>query len=212
VTQKHQDDLDDWNYPDAEFAYSDDEWSKIIAELPENVDLCAIRFQMEMICLGHVMMLQIKDWHERRENSLKKFNKKADELLELWPSQLKARVDVLREGHPIIPIPQYVAFQEIVEWIKEQATPPHPPKRGPRPFARDTFIRKLIFLWAQIGGSLGTSTSPVYGRATGPIVRFLIAAANPVLEKNLSPDAARTLVRKYRKYNKPPYGELSRGW
>ena len=77
-------------------------------------------------------------------------------------------------------------------------------RRGRKaPFYRNQLLYFFVATWAHLGGQVGSSVKPVPGRAEkskadGPLVRFLMSAANPALpqEQPLTAGAARGFIRK----------------
>ena len=84
------------------------------------------------------------------------------------------------------------------------------PSRGGRraDVNRDWLFEQLLFIWEQCGGATRTSTHGGRdARRGGPLVRFLMAACNPLFQacKREAPkhDAMRGAVRKLLKERKP---------
>jgi hypothetical protein len=200
---------------DQRVRYTDEQWAAISKELPEKIDLAGVgaadvedvRAKLERECNAYLTILKIdvKNFIRSENAAWTKLALKARALLESWPSQLTTTANLNNYGKEA-PEPLWEDLKILVERLEDQAKSSIPLPKGPRPVERDALVFKLIFNWALLGGNVGTSTSAYTKEAGGPLVRFLIAAANPVLRKNkLSPDGVRALVRKYKQKNKPPY-------
>ena len=107
-------------------------------------------------------------------------------------------------------IPDMAAAAGIIAKIAAAAQTRATPSRGGRreDINRDWLVEQLLFIWEQCGGATHTST---YGgrdaRRGGPLVRFLMAACDPLFQacEREAPkhDAMRGAVRKLLKERKP---------
>lgn len=197
----------------APFRYSDAEWTIIANELPAGGDVDQIRIDLEACCSAYRLILinDMKDYGKHRDSYWRFLADKARQLLKEWPTELTFTWET--KGHESIQTaePLLLDLRRLVAQLEERATPSAPPPRkGPAPVERDILVGHLIWIWVHLGGTLGTSTSAISGMAGGKIVRFLVAAANPVLEKKMTLEAARALVRKYKQHNEPPFDESGR--
>jgi hypothetical protein len=203
--------------PEADFfRYSDKQWARIEAELPnvlpDDVTLDKMRIWLEAQCGSYRIAVFAIELHKREKIELRRFATEAQNMLDKWPETLMpARYPSDHQSEKFAES-EYVKFRNIVGWLQEKANSSRKPRKGPNPFGRDLLVCNLIWDWARLGCSVGASTSADGMSAGGPLVRFLLAAANPVLEKEMTANAARTLVRKYKKYNSPPFDESKCGW
>ena len=199
-------------FPDPLFRYTDEQWVKISAELPEDLyldeigfsDLDGLRFNLEMDCNGYLFLLNIniRNYQRRLDLMQARLANNARSLLESWPPDLAFTFDFENDCEEI-PEPLLEDLKRLVEQLEDKAKSSLPLRKGPHPMERNILVSNLIWVWEAIGGNVGTSTSADGRRAGGPLIRFIIAAANPVLEQKLTPHAARALVRKYKEDHKP---------
>jgi hypothetical protein len=193
------------------FRYTDLQWALIVGELPDDADMDEVRCYCEAICDIYQLHDSMLKANKSQKKHLAQFAKKAGAVLEIWPRQLLVRPisnpNQPADVGPRLATSQYYTLLETQVWAKEKSKLARAPKKGPDYFARNLFIWRLIFYWARLGGPVTTEKSPVSGIAGGKLIRFLVAAANPVLKKRLTPAAADSEVRKYRANNNPPYAE-----
>jgi len=107
-------------------------------------------------------------------------------------------------------IPDMAAAAGIIAIVDAAAQTRATPSRGGRraDVNRDWLFEQLLFIWEQCGGATRTSThSGRDARRGGPLVRFLMAACDPLFQacKREAPkhDAMRGAVRKLLKERKP---------
>ena len=107
-------------------------------------------------------------------------------------------------------IPDMAAAAGIIAKVAAAAQTRATPSRGGRraDVNRDWLFEQLLFIWEQCGGATRTSTHGGRdARRGGPLVRFLMAACDPLFQacKREAPkhDAMRGAVRKLLKERKP---------
>jgi len=122
--------------------------------------------------------------------------------------KLHAHSDVLprysRESRAWQPRPGIIA--KVAAAAQTRATPSRGGRRAD--VNRDWLFEQLLFIWEQCGGATRTSTHGGRdARRGGPLVRFLMAACDPLFQacKREAPkhDAMRGAVRKLLKERKP---------
>jgi hypothetical protein len=182
-------------HQDFEFRYKADEWKRIAAELPQGAPARRIRREMELNCSVFLITESLPpSRHKHRERRWRSYAKNAGALLKAWP-------DSERDGgrpcaaSPLAPL--YEELEAVVAKIQNIAARSRYGRKGPNLVTRNVLVRRLIQIWADARGRVASSTHSETGIASGPLVRFLIAATAPVLKKALSPDAARARIRKF---------------
>jgi hypothetical protein len=207
------------------FSYTDECWHLIAAEIP-NSNLRAVRMHLEAICTVYGQMLQFDaqrqdgspvDWAKAHG----RISTAARALIEAYPEQfIMVPVNRTTSGRQarLDEKAAKLKRQRLIEELKDLADvhdkrladdQTKREKRGRRgDFSRDQILlRPMIYIWESLGLKVATS----FGKTTrerGPLVRFLMNAANPVLKagppglkvgRPLTPSAARAYLRKFQR-------------
>ena len=186
-----------------QFRYKADEWKRVAAELPKGAPVRRIRWEIELNCSGFLFAdsLSVLQHIHRRKRQWSAFATKARSLLDAWPERERDG-EWASSGSPLALL--YEELEAVVAKIQTYGTP-LARHRGTNQITRNVFIGRLIQIWADSGGRVGSSTHSETGKASGPLIRFLIAATAPVLKKELTPDAARARIRKFEsRWLEPP--------
>jgi len=183
------------------FQYSGAQWSSIARELPPGADHDAMRLHLEAICGVYVQgriysnrplpTLDEEIGNHRRVARLSRELASAytEEIITGPPLETEQRRErVLRELSELAAHCDHTA-----EYFVEAKRRGRPGPKGD--VSKDLLLSNLLSLWSESGGAIQTSTSRD-GSEGGPLVRFIIAAAKPVLGSAFTPGAARAFVRK----------------
>lgn len=185
------------------FRYTEAQWQAVVAALPEGVDLDVVRSALEGLCGGylHVNRVDPVGHAMKYKSAHKMLLERAVALQETWrelPNTWEEPDDNSRKiMHPL-----YREYCDFVQRLRKEVakTTAIPTHKVPKFFNRDWFVFDLINGWARHGGNIGTSVD-INSKSTGPLVKFLVAAVAPVLDKPLTHHAAREVVRKFKRQN-----------
>jgi hypothetical protein len=197
-------------YPidEIDFRYTDLQWKEIEAELRPSLRAKYVRFELELACNRYLKSLRSgpPDNAQRRKLWLKQLSL-ARKMIATWPDdwaqwsdftvvETDLRDPALQELHSLLK-----EIEKRVEYYDQRV------RKGPRLIERDVLISFFIQYWSrELGNPIGASVSSTDGEASGPLLRFLMAGANPVLEKPMSKHACRAVIRKL----KPWFGMFRR--
>jgi len=205
-----------------QFRYSEDQWAKIVPDLPPRALRLDIRRYMEDAISINKTNRAIESKHPvqtlgHKIKAHRRLARAARELVEaydervfetIWdrsqpaPTKQLARwrreaikdrkslldgVSKLAEGHEKI----------VKALVRRKATGRSGPKGD---LKQDYLLEGLIAFWIGAGGRVASTVRAKRGedgsKVDGPLVRFLINASSPVLEKPISRNRARYVIRK----------------
>jgi hypothetical protein len=177
----------------AHFRFSEDDWKKISEPLQSRLGLLV----QDDYCVPvrHLLEDVIDNWGLFGDDVLKKNAAACEEILQaienlhatkesdvgrrLIDSQLLETLDALK--------------YKCRRFLRNAESLITAHKNG----LRDLLIKRLLVIWESRGGKAKTSTASDNKTPSGPLIRFLIAVTDS-LGIDLSPHAARKLVRKHR--------------
>ena len=180
------------------FRYTKDQWAGVERELPKGADKETAKQALEeQLTVYRTLMDQPVLWQLGLRFAMS--DNKLHRLLKAFAHFHKERThpydgDESDEERNRL----QEALQVIIAYFDERASRTRKilstkPRSGPDTSDRDMLLGELLLIWIDAGGKLRTSTKE--GKGSGPLVRYLIVASAPVLKKELTPDAARKVVR-----------------
>jgi hypothetical protein len=179
----------------AHFRFSEDDW-KIISE-PLQSRLGLVVQDDYYVPVRHLLEDAIDHWRLSDDDVLKR--NEAD-CIEIWQAIINLRAKKNSDvGRRLIDS----RFCEALDTLQKNCSELYnllEKSTGPRLNRndhRDFLITVLLVIWESHGGEARTSTASDNKTPSGPLIRFLIAVTNS-LGIDLSPHAARKLVRKHR--------------
>lgn len=198
------------------FRYMEDQWARIVRDLPSKTNPLDMRMHMEAMISAVTSKIfgpadpfltlgQEITARQKLARAARKLTLAYDEKLLSFDSGELRRRDYRHRGirdrerllGEVIALAE--RHEKIAKYLSERKAAG---RRGPKgDFSREYMLETLVAFWVHVGGRVASSMKAKRGKEDrpiedGPLVRFLINASSPALKTPLSPGAARGFIRK----------------
>jgi hypothetical protein len=171
------------------FSYSDEQWDVITRHLHAGDDAVAVRRVLEAAGLRYRLAMRADADHDRRlgQRRRQKIRKKARRFLD----DLKTVPADEKHGleRPLAMIEAWIASDDM-RLIEKRKNESGRDKSADKP-AQRYVVERVMHVWKVM---LQQPVPKGGGNVNGPTVRFLIAAANPILGEDIKGENARKLI------------------